>query len=291
PSDSEHVSLGFMPTHWAILTTNWQTRVSTKSRARHLDLAPSLCAPEACCTRRRGGNGISDCSNSQTKGSPCCGPQASSIWFTRERQNPLRDVVLFPDQSLIGRPLQPSAFHGMTHGARDACAGRTFAENLSINHRLAYGSLSGGFMRRMTTALVLGAAFLLSVAPAYAQRWGRGATPAWGVFFYEDITYGGRYFCSAAGTSTPQVSSGNNDEISSIRLFGDAVATVYRDPNFRGQSRVIDSSVSDLRSLGFNDRISSYQVDTGRGNWSRDARGFPNNGRIVQPNASRWSYR
>ena len=153
-------------------------------------------------------------------------------------------------------------------------------------------------MRRITTTLVLGAAFLLSVAPAYAQRWGRGATPRSGVCFYEDINYGGRYFCSASGTSTSQVSSGNNDEISSIRLFGDAVTIVYRDPNFHGQSRVIDSSVSDLRSLGFNDRISSYQVDIGRGNWSRDARrfpndarGFPNNGRTVQPNASRWSYR
>ena len=148
-------------------------------------------------------------------------------------------------------------------------------------------------MWRMTTALALGAAFLLSVAPAYAQRWGRGPTPRSGVCFYEDINYGGRYFCSASGMSTSHVSSGNNDEISSIRIFGDAVATVYRDPNFRGQSRVIDSSVSDLRSLGFNDRISSYQVDSGRGNWSRDTRRYPNEpyGRNVQPNASRWSYR
>jgi Peptidase inhibitor family I36/Domain of unknown function (DUF4214) len=154
-------------------------------------------------------------------------------------------------------------------------------------------------MWRMTTALVLGAACLINIAPAYAQRWGRGATPRSGVCFYEDINYGGRYFCSSAGASESRVSSGNNDEISSIRIFGDAVATVYRDPNFRGQSRVIDSNVSDLRSFGFNDRISSYQVDTGRGNWSRDARqypdarGYPNvpNGRTVQPNASRWSYR
>ena len=147
-------------------------------------------------------------------------------------------------------------------------------------------------MRRMTTALVLGAAFLLSVAPAYAQRWGRGPTPRSGVCFYQDKNFGGNYFCSAAGTSTSQVSSGHNDEISSIRLFGNAVATVYRDSNFRGQSRVIDSDVSDLRSLGFNDRISSYQVDSGRGNWSRDPRGYPNvpSGR-VQPNQSRWSYR
>ena len=147
-------------------------------------------------------------------------------------------------------------------------------------------------MRRMTTAIVLGAAFLLSVAPAYAQRWGRGPTPRSGVCFYEDINYGGRYFCSAAGTTTPQVSRSDNDAISSIRIFGNAVTTVYRDPNFRGQSRVIDSSVSDLRSLSFNDRISSYQVDSGRGNWSRDAREYPNApyGR-VQPNESRRSYR
>ena len=154
-------------------------------------------------------------------------------------------------------------------------------------------------MRRITTTLVLGAAFLLSVAPAYAQRWGRGATPRSGVCFYEDINFGGRYFCTSAGESQSRVSSGNNDEISSIRLFGDAVATVYRDPNFRGQSRVIDSSVSDLRALGFNDRISSYQVETGRGNWSRNTQRYPNvdtqrypnvPGR-VQPNASRWSYR
>jgi len=148
-------------------------------------------------------------------------------------------------------------------------------------------------MRRMTTALVLGAAVLLSVAPAYAQRWGRGATPRSGVCFYEDINFDGRYFCSAAGESTSRVSSGNNDEISSIRIFGDAVATVYRDPDFRGQSRVFNSSVSDLRSFGFNDRISSYQVDSGRGNWSRDTRQYPNGqyGRTVQPNASRWNYR
>src|SRR5258705_7598261 len=123
-------------------------------------------------------------------------------------------------------------------------------------------------MWRMTTALVLGPALLINVVPAYAQRWGREATPRSGVCFYEDINYGGRYFCSPVGASTFEVSSGNNDEISSIRLFGDAVATVYRDPNFRGQSRVIDSSVNDLRSLGFNDRISSYRVDSYRGNSS-----------------------
>ena len=147
--------------------------------------------------------------------------------------------------------------------------------------------------RSMTTAFMLGAACLITVAPAYAQRWGRGPTPRAGVCFYEDINYGGRYFCSTAGTSASDVSSRDNDEISSIRLFGDAVTTVYRDANFRGQSRVIDTSVSDLRRLGFNDRISSYQVDAYRGNSARAVR-RPSNGPFgstAQRNESRWSYR
>jgi len=149
--------------------------------------------------------------------------------------------------------------------------------------------------RSMTTVLVLGAACFIAAAPAYAQRWGRGPTPRSGVCFYQDINYGGQYFCSAAGTSAPSVSSGNNDEISSIRLFGDAVTTVYRDPNFRGQSRVIDSSVSDLRGVGFNDRISSYQVDAYRGNSRNSDRAVPRRsngtfGSTVQRNDSR-SYR
>ena len=87
--------------------------------------------------------------------------------------------------------------------------------------------------RSITVASVLAAAFLTTAVPAQAQRWGRGATPRSGVCFYEDINYGGRYFCADAGTSTSQVSSGDNDEISSIRLFGNAVTTVYRDPNLR----------------------------------------------------------
>jgi len=165
--------------------------------------------------------------------------------------------------------------------------------------------------RSVTIGLGLVVAIVMNVGPAYAQRWGRTATPRSGVCFYEDINYGGRYFCSEMGTSAPQVSSGNNDEISSIRLFGDAAVTVYRDRNFRGQSRVIDSNLSDLRSLGFNDRISSYQVDTSRVNSSRGARQYPSDrqypgdrqsagarqypngpyGTAGQPNASRWNYR
>ena len=149
--------------------------------------------------------------------------------------------------------------------------------------------------RSMTVAFVLAAAFLMNAAPAHAQRWGRGATPRSGVCFYEDINFGGRYFCADAGTSTQQISSGDNDEISSIRLFGNAVTTIFRDPNFRGQSRAIDSSVSDLRAMGFNDRISSYEVGSSRFN---DSRALPRSsnapyGPTVQSQSrqTRWNYR
>jgi hypothetical protein len=185
-----------------------------------------------------------------------------------------------------------------------SCGITALAESLlTLDSTIAWFLRGGGFMRRITTtALVLGAASLISVVPAYAQRWGREATPRSGVCFYEDINFGGRYFCSAAGASTPQLSSADNDRISSIRVFGDAVATVYRDPNFRGSSRVIESSVSDLRSFGFNDRISSFQIDSSRGGARRYPNGSYPNGSYgsaypnapsgsVRPNGSRWNYR
>jgi hypothetical protein len=142
---------------------------------------------------------------------------------------------------------------------------------------------------------LIGAALLANTVGASAQRWGRETTPRAGVCFYEDINFGGRYFCSAAGAATSDVPSGTNDEISSVRLFGNATLTVFRDPGLRGQSKVIDSDISDLRRMGFNDRISSYRVDTGRGfdrgiesRGDRD-RGNGNVRAREQSNRSRWT--
>lgn len=158
-------------------------------------------------------------------------------------------------------------------------------------------------MRRfITPGLVLGAAFIINIIPAYAQRWGREATTRAGACFYEDINFGGRYFCSSIGATSANVPSATNDRISSIRLFGNTSVTVYRDPDLRGQSRVITADLTDLRSLGFNDRISSYAVDvnTYRGNSSRSGPRYGDNapygrnvpyGGVQQPNGSRWTYR
>jgi len=153
-------------------------------------------------------------------------------------------------------------------------------------------------MKRYTTiAVLMGAALLAQVSTASAQRWGRGATPQSGVCFYEDINFGGRYFCTPVGQTTTSVPSGMNDRISSVRVFGNAAVTLYRDPNFRGQSRLIDSNAPDLRGLGFNDLISSYSVDPGRRGYDRNGAvdngpfGNARNQGRVGTNGTRWNYR
>ncbi|HXT68612.1 MAG TPA: peptidase inhibitor family I36 protein [Vicinamibacterales bacterium] len=115
------------------------------------------------------------------------------------------------------------------------------------------------------------AAFLLSHATAFAQQWGRPQVPASGACFYEDINFGGSYFCATAGMASPQITYRMNNRISSIRLFGSAEVTVYQEYNFTGRSRTIGSDLDDLRRGGWNDRITSYRVRaTGRGpnDWS-----------------------
>ena len=119
-------------------------------------------------------------------------------------------------------------------------------------------------MRQFTTALLLTAVIVLSHPPsAMAQRWGREAQPRAGVCFYEDKNFGGRYFCSPTGVVV-EIPREMNDKISSIRILGGAVVTVFRDKNLRGQSRVIEDDVRNLRDIDFNDRVSSYRVDVPR---------------------------
>ena len=96
--------------------------------------------------------------------------------------------------------------------------------------------------------------------------------------FYEDINFGGRFFCANIGADRPMVPNGTNDKISSIRLFGRTELTVYRDRNFRGSSRRFVSSMSDLRRAGWNDRISSFRVDDFSNNGSNWGGGYGGGG-------------
>ncbi len=114
------------------------------------------------------------------------------------------------------------------------------------------------------------AALLMSSTSASAQNWGRPQTPQSGACFYEDVNYGGDYFCAAAGSNNSLVNYRLNNKISSIRLFGNAQVTVYVDQDFRGKSRTVGSDLNDLRRGGWNDRITSFRVRSagpGSGEW------------------------
>src|SRR5262249_44883120 len=112
---------------------------------------------------------------------------------------------------------------------------------------------------------------ILVAAGASAQTWGRGATPSLGACFYERTNFGGQYFCVNVGESQVRVPAGINDRISSIRLFGTAEVVVYPDANYHGKSVRFDTNISDLREVGWNDKISSFSVGRrgygGVGNW------------------------
>lgn len=99
-----------------------------------------------------------------------------------------------------------------------------------------------------------------AASTASAQTWGRGAAPQAGACFYEDINYGGRYFCTQVGQAAERVPSQLNDEISSVRVFGGAEVLVFRDGAMRGEARRLSNSVRDLRNAGFNDRLTSFVV-------------------------------
>ena len=136
-------------------------------------------------------------------------------------------------------------------------------------------------IQRLAASMLTGLSMLVLAPDASAQYWGRGAYPASGACFYEDINYGGRYFCTRVGDSNPRVPSNINDEISSIRLIGDAEVIAFRDGNMRGESRVFSNGVRDMRRAGFNDRLTSYVVQPrgyGGGNWGGSYNGSYNNG-------------
>ena len=109
-------------------------------------------------------------------------------------------------------------------------------------------------------------------ASAQEPRWGTSAVPRSGVCFYRDAFFRGEYFCARTGENIPVVPDGMNDQISSIRVFGNADVTIYRNGRFRGQSARFLNDVQNLKSQGWNDRVSSAQVRSGGGGWSGGGR-------------------
>jgi peptidase inhibitor family I36 len=99
-----------------------------------------------------------------------------------------------------------------------------------------------------------------AASPALAQRWGHGSFPRDGVCFYKDPDFRGDYFCVGAGEELTSVGKDMNDEVSSLKVFGNAEVTVFKDVRFAGRSSRFDFDVRNLKDSGWDDLISSLRV-------------------------------
>lgn len=126
------------------------------------------------------------------------------------------------------------------------------------------------------------AVILLSGA-ALAQWWGGNQPnqPRDGACFYREANFGGQSVCVNAGQSIGWLPGGLDDRVSSIRIFGRAVVTVYENHELSGPSERFDRNVNDLGRLrkrddpsrSWNDRVSSVRVEfIGGGAYGRDNR-------------------
>lgn len=96
----------------------------------------------------------------------------------------------------------------------------------------------------------------------HGGRWEQG-----GACFYKDRNFGGSYFCMRRGEQRASL-AGYGDDISSIRIFGNARVIVFDGRDFRGPNAGFRRDISDLRQRGvvqrsdrtWNNRISSLQI-------------------------------
>ena len=108
--------------------------------------------------------------------------------------------------------------------------------------------------------IVVAAAVIATSSPAAAQYGGGRGVPSVGACFYKDADFRGAYFCAEGGEDLETLPSGANDEVSSIRIFGRAEVTAFKSARFRGDSRQFATDIRNLQNEGFNDEISSLQV-------------------------------
>jgi len=100
-----------------------------------------------------------------------------------------------------------------------------------------------------------------------------------GICVYDRPNYEGRSECWNQGRSIADLSNLGNwrGQISSIRLFGPTVVTVYQNPGYAGQSLTVDRDIPDLASIRGTGNGNGNGNGRGRGN----GRNFPNwDGRI-----------
>jgi hypothetical protein len=120
----------------------------------------------------------------------------------------------------------------------------------------------------MIARLLAGFAVLLTVPFSLSAQnltWGRPPVPKSGVCFYNWPNFdlnnpNGKYFCRTVGQDIAQLPKDFNNAISSIRVFGGVTVRIYSDFNFRGASFVVRHNIADLKTVGWNNRISSISI-------------------------------
>jgi hypothetical protein len=93
--------------------------------------------------------------------------------------------------------------------------------------------------------------------------------PKNGACFFREANFGGDYFCMARGNLYNVLPRGFDENISSIRIYGNVTVTIYNEANFKSYSAMIRRSVPDLRTVqlqgynnkNWNNRLSSVRVD------------------------------
>ena len=130
-------------------------------------------------------------------------------------------------------------------------------------------------MRRISLALgLLGIALMAQPQnpwvyrdhPNWNRSWNDRPMPRSGACFFKEQGFRGDRFCVNRGDRLPALPGSFGDNISSMRLFGGARATVFNDRDFRGGKANFGRSIPDLRRERFrdghtwNNRISSIVV-------------------------------
>jgi hypothetical protein len=129
-----------------------------------------------------------------------------------------------------------------------------------------------------TIGYVLGVMTLFAPTSVGAQaRWGRPSVPRDGACFFRDQNYGGEYFCTAADQDIASLPREMNDEITSIRIFGNVQVTLFREGGFRGRSAALQGDVQNV-GKDWNDKISSISVRSVNGRDRNSARNSDRDG-------------
>jgi len=101
-------------------------------------------------------------------------------------------------------------------------------------------------------------------------------TPRDGVCVYELPNYQGRWECWNQGQSIASLARQDNatSQVSSIRLFGRAIAVVYQGANYQGESMTVDRDIPDLAEVAVrNNRGNARGQENSNGRSRGNARG------------------